>query len=150
MDPVGLKKLAELKTVTMISITDCEIKKLEPFPAELEELEVLELADNKLSGDSLKALASLKKLSFLALGGNEKIKLDDVKALSSLPLKELDLMGCAAGDDEFRPAIFETFKELEVLNGKDQDGNEIEEDEALDEEDFDDDELDEDEYDEDE
>merc|ERR1719243_188996 len=123
-------------------MNDCDLKKLETFPEALTELEVLELADNKLSGASLKALVACKKLSFLALGGNEKITMEDLTPLASLPLKELDVVGCKAGDDEFRDAIFSTFEHLEVLDGKDKEGNEIENEE----DELDDDELEEDEY----
>ena len=76
MDPAGLKKLGELTAITMISMNDCDLEKLETFPEALTELEILELADNKLSGASLKALVACKKLSFLALGGNEKITME--------------------------------------------------------------------------
>jgi hypothetical protein len=142
MDPAGLKKLGELTAITMISMNDCDLEKLETFPEALTELEILELADNKLSGASLKALVACKKLSFLALGGNEKITMEDLTPLASLPLKELDVVGCKAGDDEFRDAIFSTFEHLEVLDGKDKEGNEIENEE----DELDDDELEEDEY----
>jgi len=33
----------------------------------------------------------------LALGGNEKITVEDLTPLASLPLKELDVVGCKAG-----------------------------------------------------
>ena len=137
MCEAGLKKLGELTAITMISMNDCDLDKLETFPEALTELEILELADNKLSGASLKALVACKKLSFLALGGNEKITMEDLTPLASLPLKELDVVGCKAGGDEFRDAIFSTFEHLEVLDGKDKEGNEIENEEDM----LDDDEL---------
>ena len=40
MDPAGLKKLGELTAITMISMNDCDLKKLETFPEALTELEV--------------------------------------------------------------------------------------------------------------
>merc|ERR550514_2490069 len=133
----------------MISMNDCDLKKLETFPETLTELVALELTDNKLSGADLKALVPCKKLEFLALAGNEKITMEDLKPLASLPLREIDVTGCVAGAEEFRDAIFGTFAQLEALDGMDREGNEIEsEDEDL--EDLDDDEYDEDDDDDDE
>jgi len=83
-----------------------------------------------------------KKLEFLELSGNEKITMEDLKPLASLPLREIGVTGCVAGAEEFRDAIFGTFAQLEALDGMDREGNEIEsEDEDL--EDLDDDEYEE-------
>ena len=40
MDEAGVRKLAELTGLKMISMNDCDLKKLESFPAALTELEV--------------------------------------------------------------------------------------------------------------
>jgi hypothetical protein len=137
-----MKKLGELTGLAMISMNDCDLKKLETFPETLTELVALELTDNKLSGADLKALVPCKKLEFLELSGNEKITMEDLKPLASLPLREIDVTGCVAGAEEFRDAIFGTFAQLEALDGMDREGNEIEsEDEDL--EDLDDDEYEE-------
>ena len=104
MDPAGMKKLGELTGLAMIAMNDCDLKKLETFPETLTELVALELTDNKLSGADLKALVPCKKLEFLALAGNEKITMEDLKpfalrrrineCIASPPNFERLVLGC--------------------------------------------------------
>ena len=80
---------------------------------------MLELADNKLSGASLKALVACKKLSFLALGGNEKIKLD-VRAASGWNANDASdrlVLGWIDSYDSNQILIFSGFSRSTKLSG---------------------------------
>ena len=153
---VGLEKCVALEELSMIG---CGITTLEGFPA-LPALRKLELNDNRISG-GLEALAGITTLEELNLGGNRIASRDEIKAISALPLVNLDLVGCPCCEDsdEYRAEIFGMIPTLQVLDGVDAEGEEVlmesegdddeEEDDELDAEDDDEDDLDDEEDDED-
>ena len=154
---VGLEKCVALEELSMIG---CGITTLEGFPA-LPALRKLELNDNRISG-GLEALAGITTLEELNLGGNRIASRDEIKAISALPLVNLDLVGCPCCEDsdEYRAEIFGMIPTLQVLDGVDAEGEEVlmesegdddeeEDDDELDAEDDDEDDLDDEEDDED-
>ena len=150
---VGLEKCVALEELSMIG---CGITTLEGFPA-LPALRKLELNDNRISG-GLEALAGITTLEELNLGGNRIASRDEIKAISALPLVNLDLVGCPCCEDsdEYRAEIFGMIPTLQVLDGVDAEGEEVlmesegdDDDDELDAEDDDEDDLDDEEDDED-
>ena len=141
---VGLEKCVKLEE---LSANNCGITSLEGFPS-LQSLTKLELSDNRISG-GLAALKNLPSLVELSVAGNAIGSLDELQALKDAPLVVLDLVGCPCSDDsqEYRDKVFGMFPSLQVLDGKDKDGEEVElgSDDDDDEEDFDEEESDDDE-----
>ena len=145
---VGLEKCVKLEE---LSANNCGITSLEGFPS-LQSLTKLELSDNRISG-GLAALKNLPSLVELSVAGNAIGSVDELQALKDAPLVVLDLVGCPCSDDsqEYRDKVFGMFPSLQVLDGKDKDGEEVElgSDDDDDEEDFDEEESDDDDDDED-
>ena len=141
---VGLEKCVKLEE---LSANNCGITSLEGFPS-LQSLTKLELSDNRISG-GLAALKNLPSLVELSVAGNAIGSVDELQALKDAPLVVLDLVGCPCSDDsqEYRDKVFGMFPSLQVLDGKDKDGEEVElgSDDDDDEEDFDEEESDDDE-----
>ena len=141
---VGLEKCVKLEE---LSANNCGITSLEGFPS-LPSLTKLELSDNRISG-GLAALKNLPNLVELSVAGNAIGSVDELQALKDAPLVVLDLVGCPCSDDsqEYRDKVFGMFPSLQVLDGKDKDGEEVElgSDDDDDEEDFDEEESDDDE-----
>lgn len=126
----GLDTAVCLEELSMVS---CGVQSLEGFPA-LPVLMSLELSDNRISG-GLKALAGLSKLTELNLGGNKIASLDELNDIKHLPLLQIDLEGnpCADESEEYRIKVFEMFPQLMLLDRKDREGDEVEEDSDEDE-----------------
>ena len=120
---VGLEKCVKLEE---LSANNCGITSLEGFPS-LQSLTKLELSDNRISG-GLAALKNLPSLVELSVAGNAIGSVDELQALKDAPLVVLDLVGCPCSDDsqEYRDKVFGMFPSLQVLDGKDKDGEEVE------------------------
>ena len=137
-----------------LSAIGCAIASLDGFPA-LPALRKLDVSDNRVAGATVAALAGCAALEELMLGGNKIASLDDLKPLAEkgVPLVVLDLANCpcAEGGDEYRDAAFAMFPKLQVLDGRDKAGDDVElDDSEEDDEDEDEEEELEDEEDEDE
>jgi len=113
-------------TLVFLSLNECQLTSLENFP-NLPKLSRLELTDNKIPGSELAKLASFTDLQSLSFGGNQLKEFKDLEALKGLSqLAQLDLFGCPIeNSDDYRKKVFEIFKELSILDNKDQEGNDV-------------------------
>lgn len=131
ISPELKKKLESLEEVSVLSLNNCKLRTLVNFP-QIQNLIRLELMENNFPASELKHIATLKDLQSLSLSDNQSnIKsVDDLKALSSLALAQLDLSGTdLAKQDDYRDKVFALFTDLQILDNKDKDGNEVEYDE---------------------
>ena len=136
------KKLESIEGISTLSLNSCKLKSLANFPS-LPGLIRLELMNNKFPAGDLKNLAGLPELQSLSISDNEVTGVEDLRALADLPLAQLDVSGTALADQaDYREKVFALFKDLQILDNKDKDGNDVEYDE--DEEDYDDEEGDDD------
>ncbi|OMJ86420.1 hypothetical protein SteCoe_12080 [Stentor coeruleus] len=126
-----------------LSITGCGLKSLDNFPV-LPKLLRLELCDNRLR-NNLKPLLVLPSLTMLSLAGNQISSLEELEILSPLTnLASIDLFNCPVTTvNGYAEKVFAVFKNLQVLDGLDKNGEEVSV-ASEDEEDDDDDEEDED------
>lgn len=136
------KKLEAIEGISTLSLNGCSLKSLANFP-KLPGLIRLELMNNKFPAGDLKNLAALPELQSLSISDNDVSGVEDLRALANLPLAQLDVSGTALAEQaDYREKVFALFKDLQILDNKDKDGNDVEYDE--DEEDYDDEEGDED------
>lgn len=140
----GDKSLLETyENTEFLSLTGCGLQSLENFP-DFPNLIKLELSDNKVKKD-LENLTHLKELLELSLAGNQITTLDDLKKLVPLEsLISLDLFGNPVTETEgYRDWVFESFPNMQILDGLDRNGEEAslsdsEEEEDDEEENFED------------
>ena len=121
-DSVLLSKFSNLE---VLSFTLCGLQTLENFPV-LPSLMKLELSDNKLK-TGFQILATLTSLTQLSLAGN---RINDIKELVCLTgldnLVTIDLFGNPLTEVcRYREEIFAMFKNLQVLDGCDKNGEEV-------------------------
>ena len=122
----GLQFLTKCDELRILSLNHCGIKKVDSFPEGLE-IEVLELMDNQLTGETLKSLVNLKKLVHLSFIGNE---INSVEELA--PLKELEsLVALSIGENpiskkkDYRKDVLEFLSQVQVVDGKNADGESV-------------------------
>ncbi|KAI8994306.1 hypothetical protein BC832DRAFT_596360 [Gaertneriomyces semiglobifer] len=134
--------LAEYVNLIHLSLNNCTLADISEFPV-LEQLQKLELGDNRLSGEQLNSLAALPNLLSLDLSNNAIADVEQLEPLIRLPsLRHLVLLetGVAKRPD-YRTTVFDLLPNLLTLDDMDKDGNEVEilseddeeEDEELDE-----------------
>ena len=138
--------LAKCENLKTLSCASCGLTTLAGFPA-LANLKDLSLNDNRIA-DGLEALVGCKALSSLSLANNKLANVDDLKAVAEeLTLSVLELEANPLTENEdYHEKVMTMMPTLNVLDGRDEFGNEIEDDD----EDEDEDEDDEDDEDEDE
>jgi Leucine-rich repeat (LRR) protein len=88
----------------------------------------LELNDNRITGDELKKLDIYKEsLNKLKISGNQISKLEDIAVLKSFgALMHLDIdENPIAKIENYREKIYETLPNLNVLDGKNKDGESV-------------------------
>ncbi|CAG9313819.1 unnamed protein product [Blepharisma stoltei] len=126
--------LETFPNLEVLSLTGCGLKSLENFPR-VPSLCKLELSDNKIKG-GLENLSHLTQLYQLSLAGNQIAKFDDLAPLTNLEnLISLDLFGCPVAElPDFNTKVQEMLPNLEVLNRRDKEGNEVESSSDSDEE----------------
>ena len=143
ISPELKKKLESLEeTMQVLSLNNCKLKTLSNFP-HLPNLIRLELMNNEFPAHELKNLADLKDLQSLSLSDNDIKSADDLKCLAGVDLAQLDLSGCElAKQADYRDKVFRMFQNLQILDNKDKDGNEVD----YEEDDFENDEEGEDDF----
>jgi len=120
------KKLESIEGISTLSLNNCSITSLANFPS-LPTLIRLEIMNNKFPAADLKHLAGLTELQSLSISENNVNTVEDLKPLYSLPLAQLDLSGTAVADQaDYRDKVFAVFKDLQILDNSDKDGNEVE------------------------
>ena len=136
--------LAKCENLKTLSCASCGLTTLAGFPA-LANLKDLSLNDNRIA-DGLEALVGCKALSSLSLANNKLANVDDLKAVAEeLTLSVLELEANPLTENEdYHEKVMTMMPTLNVLDGRDEFGNEIDDDDE-DDDDDDDDEDDEDE-----
>lgn len=117
--------LSKFSNLEYLSLNLCGLKSLENFPA-LPNLIKLELSDNKLKSN-FQALGKLTSLTILSLAGNQIANIQELAPLSVLEnLKTLDLFGNPLTSvQDYSHKLFDLFKNLQVLDGCDKNGEEV-------------------------
>lgn len=120
------KKLESIEGMSTLSLNNCKIKSLTNFP-KLAGLIRLEIMNNEFPAADLKNLSALTELQSLSISDNQVATVEDLRPLYALPLAQLDLSGTElAGQKNYRDEVFGAFKELQILDNQDKDGNEVE------------------------
>jgi acidic leucine-rich nuclear phosphoprotein 32 family protein A/C/D len=140
----GLALLAPFTELVSLSIQDADISSLDSLPA-LNRLNTLKLNDNKIKG-GLQNLERLPELQKLYLASNKVQSLECLQPLAKLTkLEWLDLEGNPVAKlDGYSKLVWDLLPSLVVLDGKNRDGQELEENEDDDESEEDEDENNED------
>jgi acidic leucine-rich nuclear phosphoprotein 32 family protein A/C/D len=140
----GLALLAPFTELISLSIQDADISSLDSLPA-LNRLNTLKLNDNKIKG-GLQNLERLPELQKLYLASNKVQSLECLQPLAKLTkLEWLDLEGNPVAKlDGYSQLVWDLLPSLVVLDGKNRDGQELEENEDDDESEEDEDENNED------
>ena len=130
--------LAKCENLKTLSCASCGLTTLAGFPA-LANLKDLSLNDNRIA-DGLEALVGCKALSSLSLANNKLANVDDLKAVAEeLTLSVLELEANPLTENEdYHEKVMTMMPTLNVLDGRDEFGNEIEDDDEDDDEDEDD------------
>ena len=130
--------LAKCENLKTLSCASCGLTTLAGFPA-LANLKDLSLNDNRIA-DGLEALVRCKALSSLSLANNKLANVDDLKAVAEeLTLSVLELEANPLTENEdYHEKVMTMMPTLNVLDGRDEFGNEIEDDDEDDDEDEDD------------
>ena len=142
--------LAKCENLKTLSCASCGLTTLAGFPA-LANLKDLSLNDNRIA-DGLEALVGCKALSSLSLANNKLASVDDLKAVAEeLTLSVLELEANPLTENEdYHEKVMTMMPTLNVLDGRDEFGNEIDDEDEDEDDDDDEDDEDEDEDDEDE
>ena len=130
--------LAKCENLKTLSCASCGLTTLAGFPA-LANLKDLSLNDNRIA-DGLEALVGCKALSSLSLANNKLANVDDLKAVAeelTLSVLELEANPWTENED-YHEKVMTMMPTLNVLDGRDEFGNEIEDDDEDDDEDEDD------------
>jgi acidic leucine-rich nuclear phosphoprotein 32 family member A/C/D len=129
----GLALLAPFTELVSLSIQDADISSLDSLPA-LNRLNTLKLNDNKIK-TGLHNLERLPELQKLYLASNKVQTLDCLEPLAKLTkLEWLDLEGNPVAKlDGYSQRVWELLPSLVVLDGKNREGQELEENEDDDE-----------------
>jgi Leucine-rich repeat (LRR) protein len=130
--------LAKCENLKTLSCASSGLTTLAGFPA-LANLKDLSLNDNRIA-DGLEALVGCKALSSLSLANNKLANVDDLKAVAEeLTLSVLELEANPLTENEdYHEKVMTMMPTLNVLDGRDEFGNEIEDDDEDDDEDEDD------------
>eukprot|EP00871_Galdieria_phlegrea_P003735 jgi/Galph1/4362/GphlegSOOS_G2969.1 len=134
--PAGLEDLSSL---TFLSLNNVGLTSLEGLPR-LPKLATLEMSDNMIASGLSVLASATPRLEVLKLGGNRLNSLKELESLSRLKnLRVLDLYGNPVTQSpNYREKLFTTITSLEVLDGADEDGNEVgtedEDDEGIEDE----------------
>ena len=147
ISPELKKKLESIEGISTLSLNNCKLKSLNNFP-NLPSLIRLELMNNEFSAADLKHIAVLAELQSLSISDNTIGAAEDLSVLSKLPLAQLDISGTPlAEQQDYRDKVFKLFKDLQILDNKDKEGNEVEyeDDEEFEDDEEGDDDLDDDE-----
>ncbi|VDK51434.1 unnamed protein product [Cylicostephanus goldi] len=126
-------KLVNLQSLSMVHVGLQSLKNLPKLP----QLSKLDISDNNIAGGLEHVADNCPELLHLNLASNKIAKIEDLAPLKKLKLAELDLFNnpITEGDSEseYRSKIFEAIPSLQILDGADINGEEV--DDSLDGED---------------
>ncbi|KHJ92925.1 leucine Rich repeat-containing domain protein [Oesophagostomum dentatum] len=126
------EKLVNLQSLSMVHVGLKSLKNLPKFP----QLSKLDISDNNIAGGLEHVANSCPELLHLNLASNKIAKVEDLAPLKKLKLAELDLFNnpvTEGEESEYRLKVFETIPSLQILDGADINGEEV--DDSLDGED---------------
>lgn len=128
--PQEKKAIEALENLVTLTLNDCQLKSLENFPIN-SSLFRIDLQSNPFPADHLKYLAKLENLQTLYLTGCQIAKLEDLKSLKELKnLVQLDIQETQLSKEkDYFQKVFKFLPNLEILNDKDKEGNEVDFDE---------------------
>jgi len=118
--------LEKYNNLIHLSLNGFGLESLNNFPS-IPTLQVLELRNNKLSGRDLVKINTLfPELYKLKLGENSDIKLDDLSALKDSSIKKIELESTQVTQEkDYRDKVFEKIQNLEIVDNKTKDGDEV-------------------------
>ncbi len=129
------KEFLELFTgIESLSMNQTGLQSLQNLP-KCNNLSILELNDNKLTGKDLKIIYDVyPELKKLKIANNNIKTFEEVEPLKEMKeLRYLDLGNNPIAQEEgYKHKMWEAFSHLEVLDGFDKDGNEVESEEEAD------------------
>lgn len=120
------KDLEKYNNLIHLSLNGFGLESLDNFPS-IPCLQVLELRNNKLSGDDLSVIVKLyPELYKLKLGENQNITLDHLKALKDSSIKKIELEGtAAAGEKDYSSKLFDLIQNLDIVDNKTKEGDDV-------------------------
>ncbi|EAK88486.1 U2 snrnp-specific A' protein [Cryptosporidium parvum Iowa II] len=120
--------LGRFSELQYLSLNATGLQRLDNFPL-LENLKVLEIQDNHISG-GLDILQNYKNLRCLLLGGNKIKDFSELIVLKELPkLETLSLLLnpiAEKNSESYRSIVFETLPNLQILDEMNKEGKEVE------------------------
>lgn len=120
--------LGRFSGLQYLSLNATGLQRLDNFPL-LENLKVLEIQDNHISG-GLDILQNYKNLRCLLLGGNKIKDFSELIVLKELPkLETLSLLLnpiAEKNSESYRSIVFETLPNLQILDEMNKEGKEVE------------------------
>lgn len=125
-------KLVKLQSLSMVHVGLQSLKNLPKLPM----LGKLDISDNSIAGGLEHVADNCPELLHLNLASNKIAKIEDLEPLKKMKLCELDLFNnplTAGSDGEYRSKIFEMIPSLQILDGADVNGEDV--DDSLDGED---------------
>ncbi|ETN85756.1 leucine Rich repeat-containing domain protein [Necator americanus] len=118
-------KLVNLQSLSMVHVGLQSLKNLPKLP----QLSKLDISDNNIAGGLEHVADNCPELLHLNLASNKIAKVEDLAPLKKLKLAELDLFNnpVTEGDaeSEYRSKIFELIPSLQILDGADINGEEV-------------------------
>ncbi|VDM54627.1 unnamed protein product [Angiostrongylus costaricensis] len=124
-------KLVKLQSLSMVHVGLQSLKNMPKLP----QLSKLDISDNSIAGGLEHVADNCPELLHLNLASNKIAKIEDLEPLKKMKLAELDLFNnpVTVGDGEYRSKIFEMIPSLQILDGADVNGEDV--DDSLDGED---------------
>ncbi|VDP36203.1 unnamed protein product [Heligmosomoides polygyrus] len=122
-------KLVKLQSLSMVHVGLQSLKNLPKLPM----LGKLDISDNSIAGGLEHVADNCPELLHLNLASNKIAKIEDLEPLKKMKLCELDLFNnplTAGSDGEYRSKIFEMIPSLQILDGADVNGEDV--DDSLD------------------
>ena len=130
------KKLESVSQMSVLTLNNCSLKTLANFP-HLNNLVRVELAQNKFPASELAHLKAIKECQSICLNDNDIKSVDDLKVFKDMECIQLEIEGTElAKQDNYRDKVFRVMENLQILDSKDREGNEVEMDDFIDEDEF--------------
>lgn len=116
--------LEHFKYLEELTLSLCDLTSLHNIP-DLPKLLKIDLSDNYIKGEELLNLCKYKNLRDINLSNNNIYNFEEIKCLENLnELSNLDFTDSPITQiQNYREKIFEKFKKLKLLDGKDKYGN---------------------------
>lgn len=118
-------KLVKLQSLSMVHVGLQSLKNLPKLPM----LSKLDISDNSIAGGLEHVADNCPELLHLSIASNKIAKMEDLEPLKKMKLCELDLFNnpvSEGGDREYRSKIFEMIPSLQILDGADVNGEDVE------------------------